>query len=205
MATKITNCKIQFFSGFYESIWNTPIEDELESMEAEGIDTADCDVDYKGYEEMVAKTITEWYEEQLRQRINKGIKVEFCTIDSPRCYNYSMDSIIVNVTLDDDAQADILTKVAEHWDYLEKKIREEHTSCSGFHSFTSNDLTEWIDSNYLFGEDYYQAAYLSCMLAYILEAEFKAEGWDDDIDLAAYYETEIEPYGYINVKEALAV
>ena len=64
--------------------------------------------------------------------------VEFLRVLSPKYYNYSTDKIECKITLADGWENEMRKFIAEHYDWLQDKITNDWTSCSGFISFIEN-------------------------------------------------------------------
>lgn len=70
--------------------------------------------------------------------------IEFESLQSPRYYNFSNDSINCEITFN----TELLQKyLDENLEEFELFIRGRYTSCSGFHSNYSNDVNDWLDVN----------------------------------------------------------
>lgn len=195
-----TDIKLQFFSGFYESIWlngNSLVDYEYE----EGLDYEDYDFDSGQYKHDVAERIVECYQSWLNELFGENVAtVTFQGVRSPQYYNYSTDSINVQVEFDDSVIAVMKEKFEKWKDLLYPIIRENHRSYSGFWSYLSDDPEEWMDK--CFNEDErYQPAYLSCLLDYLIFAHKKWAGETNiDLNYEAYYCVEIYPESYCSPK-----
>lgn len=135
------------FPGFYES-WLSQGLDQAEEMEAEhiaethGLDPStvaeamyECSDHAKGFD-LIAREYVDWLNHVLE---DTGIELTFHDVESPREYNFSTD--VLFVTVNDPAR---ILQLIEH-ERFAALIEEQFTSRSGFISFYSNDVEEWLD------------------------------------------------------------
>lgn len=156
------------FSGFYETAYgfepdmNTVIdmlfndEDYTENQKrfirhfvSSNYETA-VKEDYQQYETDVAKSVCKFLEEELSEFFKMKIEVEFQNIHSPKYYNFSNDSINVNVKCEnwDEFMGKMLSYVKEHIEHFKEYIKDNYTSYDGFMSFYSNDVKDWLKEEY---------------------------------------------------------
>jgi hypothetical protein len=116
------------FQGFYESIHDMNIDDviEREELSHDSINTKAVRVDY-----------SKLYAETLSGELS--IPFTFKELVSPRFYNYGTDCIYVDI------EKSVLYKLFNEidMDTLSQLVVDRFTSRDGFHSFYSNDLSEW--------------------------------------------------------------
>ena len=74
------------------------------------------------------------------------IKIEFQAIQSPKFYNFSNDSINVAVKVNLKA---LIGLIAERRESAAKYFKDKYTSCSGFISFHSPDIENWLNEGYI--------------------------------------------------------
>lgn len=135
------------FNGFYET-WDhdtvtSLIEDYFmneETGEPEPPENFYNTFDYTPCFEAYAKAYTTEFANLLNEELGTHIKLVFDSMDSPKYYNYETDQIYAYIRLKD---------IKELWKHttreaLENQIKARHTSCSGFISFYSNDILEWV-------------------------------------------------------------
>lgn len=155
-----------FFPGFYGTIYSSSdafeTAIELSKEDDENFDESKVDFDDNRYNETCAKLFCMGLtDEQVLPDFVES--VEFLRVLSPRYYNYSTDKIECKITLADGWETEMRKFIAEHYDWLQDKITNDWTSCSGFISFIENDLEKW--EKYLFEEN--DANYIEIMLTYM--------------------------------------
>ena len=155
-----------FFPGFYYSIYSSSdaFENaiELSKEDDENFDESKVDFDDNRYNETCAKLYCmALIDECVLPDFVESL--EFLRVLSPKYYNYSTDKIECKITLADGWENEMRKFIAEHYDWLQDKITNDWTSCSGFISFIENDLEKW--EKYLFEEN--DANYIEIMLSYM--------------------------------------
>ena len=155
-----------FFPGFYYSIYSSSdaFENaiELSKKDDENFDESKVDFDDNSYNETCAKLYCmALIDECVLPDFVESL--EFLRVLSPKYYNYSTDKIECKITLADGWENEMRKFIAEHYDWLQDKITNDWTSCSGFISFIENDLEKW--EKYLFEEN--DANYIEIMLSYM--------------------------------------
>lgn len=200
-----TSAKLQFFSGFYESIWSAGYE--LENYEyEEGVTDDDYDFDYDGYQDEVGERVTEVYQEWVRECIGCHVRVTYGGITSPKYYNYSTDSIDVVIEFDEVGKREILRAFRKHYFAIAAMIARECRSYSGYISFLTDEYWDWTDERLFDGAaEFDQPAYLSSLLDYIIRADFRARyGHSESLDYLAYEEAGVSVWPYITRKNESA-
>lgn len=124
--------RINFFSGFYNSIHDSAFDNETDwIMEEYGKEYDDFNFkcDYLAYAKSYVSAISS----------EIGMELELCDLVSPREYNFSTDVITVWMRPKD------LKKISSALDSptLKDIIKKRFTSRDGFMSFYSNDINEW--------------------------------------------------------------
>jgi len=136
------------FSGFYESLHDASLDDALiQYFDYEGCgdypehpkveDWSECssDLNWSKIHEEYAKAYNDYIASEY------GLKtLEFQELDSPMYYNFETDRIHSTIELKE--LRELLKKVDK--ETLKETIKERFTSCSGFISFYSNSLDEWL-------------------------------------------------------------
>ena len=174
------NIELPFFPGFYESsLMNSDtaywaIKDELEYMqdayilkehpEYKTLTEDDLDFRYSDFEHDLAVAFADAWWNNAPSIVES---VEFSEIVSPKYYNFSTDRLFADIELREDWQEVMRAFMKDNADWLKERIEEDWTSYDGFHSFMSNDLSEW--DKYLF-EDM-DERYISVMLGYMMYRE----------------------------------
>jgi len=72
-----------------------------------------------------------------------GLRFTYQGIQSPQFYNFSNDSINIEIELKD--MDKIIQYLNENEDEFRQHIKESYTSCDGFSSYHSNNSDDWID------------------------------------------------------------
>lgn len=70
------------------------------------------------------------------------VKVVCGVIYSPREYNFATDQIELSVTY---PKAKLRKFAADNYDEFADFLKENYSSCSGFHSYTANNYASWLD------------------------------------------------------------
>lgn len=140
--SKFIETYLPIFSGFYGTIWdNDSIISDEGYHHGLNSDILFAHVDWEEYFETVAEEIYERITEHLRA---KGLISDsrFQKLVSPRTYNFSNDSINVEVVPNRHRLKQI---VNDNWDAWHSYIKRRYSSRSGFMSYYSSDATsdEW--------------------------------------------------------------
>jgi hypothetical protein len=137
------------FPGFYNTIFEPNEDNEIEYHNQENdtdLSYDDFEFDYADYRERIASTFVESFEINFQDIM--PVKIDYQSISSPQYYNFSNDSLNIEVDLDFDKFMQI---VNENKEELREYIRENYTSYDGFNSFHSNDIEDWCDPEYVLG------------------------------------------------------
>lgn len=168
--------QVPYFSGFYYGIWDKGNNEwtEINQMKDSGLDFESlCFPDDWGFDEdycdNVANLFATEYVNLIAENIYHNVKLVKSYIISPREYNFTTDRIFAQIEIDDfDKFIKSVMSLASNPEYrtkLGKIIKENHTSCSGFISFMSNDIEDWsgllIDPN--------NEEYIWCMVGYLID------------------------------------
>lgn len=139
------------FSGFYCTIWNDVI-DSQEEMEIEyyndekGIQCEydDFIIDYSKMHNDLSENITYAIEQRL---ISLGYieKMKFQKLVSPKYYNYTNDSINIELSINEDNINKIKETIKNNPSEWTEYLGTHFTSCDGFISFHENNsnVDEW--------------------------------------------------------------
>jgi uncharacterized protein YpuA (DUF1002 family) len=176
------------FSGFYNSIWEPDFEGEEEYLEEQGFKgDASKNFDNKGYEKNAAKEFINQIENELvKLKIIRSMKFE--DVVSPKYYNYSTDSINVEIV---PSIKHIRRYIYANKEAFEKHLEEHHKSRSGFHSFFSHEFDDWKEYTNNFIDYTQDPVHLGSILEFIVQNEKI-----DEVDL--YYNTETRVSEYIS-------
>ena len=140
-----THCPL--FPGFYNTIFEPDAENEIYSYNQDnGTDLSydDFEWDYDDYRERVASTFVECFERNFQDIMLADITYQ--NISSPTYYNFSNDSINIEVDFDFDRFMQIVNENKEN---ISQYILENYTSRDGFMSFHSNNVDVWCDPEYV--------------------------------------------------------
>jgi len=142
---------LPIFQGFYGTLFES---DHLEEQAIENlnedraenklkpVEWDDVEFDYQDYMHHASLECCGAIERQL-QYIDKSIVIEFQKIVSPREYNFTNDSIDIEVTIDN--YNIILKYVEDNKEAFNAYIKECYTSYDGFTSFVTNNPVEWLN------------------------------------------------------------
>lgn len=141
---------IQDFSGFYESIHSSYLENgAIEPFQNDAGDDCAPEAFHSAFHftnEML-QAYCEKYIEALKEYLGNehGLKVEsmrFNALISPAFYNFTTDRLMVSLTVDE-IQA-LYQKVMADTGPMKAVLKEELTPRSGFVPFYSNELADWL-------------------------------------------------------------
>lgn len=153
------------FQGFYDSVWSPEWEVIIYDLNERGITlTDDWEIDEQYYTDL-AREYVSYLQEVYRNELGVDITLEFTELVRPREYNFTTDKIYCNLYCNNVKKFTerINTLIAENYDAVGEYIRKNHSSYSGFISFMSADVNDWLDK---WLEDDRQ---LSCLLYYLVE------------------------------------
>jgi hypothetical protein len=137
--------KIESYLPIFNGFYNTLFEANEEMYIEDPYDYDDYEFNYKQYHLDVAKECVGAIEQELNY-LSLGISIKFQALDSPREYNFRNDRIDVEYTLGADSLNKIHSYLLENKDAFSEYVKENYTSRSGFYSFHSNDVNEWLDN-----------------------------------------------------------
>ena len=170
--TIVQDVELPFFEGFYYSSYDSladwALEDELNYYTKEchkDITIDDLEFDFKSFSHDIVEIFTDIFKDNVPSWVEK---VENPELDSPKFYNFRTDKIYATVTLKDDWREQIAEFVKTNFDWLEKRIKQDWTSRSGFDSWIHNDIGTFV-------ENVYEAEprYISIIMQYAMELENK--------------------------------
>ena len=181
------------FTGFYGSSHSECMDDAVESMledqestELSYATSDDVELDWTGFMQEYSEAYLDAFFDKLQEET--GFLITTFKLDcviSPREYNFETDRILADVGFDELVELFAQTDLAE----LKLYIEEQCTSRSGFISFYSNELHEWLVQ----GLVNWDSVQLGLLLEFHTAGEFGV-----DVDVLAG--TEIAS-GYIEWKE----
>ncbi len=196
MKTTKINTYLPIFQGFYGTFFEADNEDDEindinSQREAKGlapIDYDKCNWDYSEYHEDVSKQCVDAIERKLQEILNKDVKISFQALASPKEYNFTNDSINIEIKLNKEAQNTIVKILKDNERALKPYIEERYSSRDGFISSHSAYYEEWIEAIKTWDNDLL-AHKLGAILGFILET---VEGYGpidlyDDIETHLVY------------------
>lgn len=134
---------LPIFPGFYNTLFECDESNVIYSYNQENgtnYEYDDFEWDYSEYENQIAINCCKAIEKLLKENnIIKSIK--FQKVVSPKYYNFSNDSINIEVELN---LGELVCFIANNKDSFSQYIESNYTSCDGFISFHSNDSDEWL-------------------------------------------------------------
>ncbi len=177
------------FTGFYNTVFEyANEEDDIQSYNEEnGTDLSydDFEWDYRGYEKRVATAFVNKLESELKHLL--PLKIDFEEIISPKEYNFVTDSLNVSLELNLD---ELLALIKERSEEAAEYFKEKYTSRSGFISFHSPYLADWLDKGYILEKPEHRVgALLECLASIEIDSD-DTMYWGDDESWIDYWPKE---------------
>ena len=180
---------LPIFPGFYNTLFepdeNIEIDCINEDRQSKGLKELNFDYfifDYDEYYNEIGYKCTEVIENTLKDILKNDISIKFEKIISPKYYNYSNDSINVEISLNKD---DIFSYLLNNYDDFKEYIKEKYSSRSGFISWFSNDANDWIKD---FADDFEMDHKIGSILEFIiLNDDYDYNLYDKIDDLPMLY------------------
>lgn len=159
------------FPGFYNTIfeYNSESDDISFYNEEHGtdFDYEDFEWDNEDYEQRVSSAFVSRLETELKQYLD--IKIEFEAVSSPKYYNFSNDSINIEVELE---LTELLKLVRSNMEEATAYFKDKYTSRDGFMSFHSNDIWDWLDKEYILEKPEHR---IGALLEYVCQSKIGDE------------------------------
>jgi hypothetical protein len=139
------------FSGFYGTIWESDDNEEREieyineQRGKKGLDPItwdEVDWNYAQHHLEVSKAVTRYIAADLKALLLIS-EMTFQELRSPREYNFTNDSINVDVVLTAGNVKKIWAYLIEHKEAFKVYLKDRYTTRSGFFSSYSNDFDAW--------------------------------------------------------------
>ena len=133
------------FPGFYNTLFESDDSSVIESYNQENgtnFDYDNFDWDYSDYYNQTAKNCCKAIEKLLKEK-NIVQSIEFQKVVSPQYYNFSNDSINIEINFD---LGELVCFIANNKSDFDAYIMRNYSSCDGFTSFHSNDGDKWLKS-----------------------------------------------------------
>lgn len=159
------------FPGFYGTIFEYDREgDDIDSYNQENktdLSYEDFEWDYADYNTRIATAFVNRLEKELNETL--PVKFEFEKVCSPREYNFTNDSINVKVEVDLKV---LLTHIKAHKKQAAEYFKNKYTSCSGFISFHSPDIEQWLKPAYIMADSAHRVgALLDCLCELVIDSD----------------------------------
>lgn len=193
------------FKGFYNSFIEYDIDrivdDELNELGIE-YDDAEIDYDFNG----IAMELFYYAKASYLDEIPFISKARFKELWSPREYNFTNDKIYYTCVIDTDGFkkwfSKLISEGGDIWGEIQERIVDNHTSCSGFISFHSNKVDDWIVDLMELDLDNDKTIY---KLGFIIDTFIECSQLEDNsywqFELAFLEDNSGELYQYIEVKK----
>lgn len=177
------------FPGFYGTVFEYQNEGEdIDSYNEENktdLKWEDFDFDYRDYESRISNAFVNRLETELNQFL--PITLTYQSICSPKEYNFANDSINIVAKLD---LKQLIGLIKERKEQATQYFKDKYTSCSGFISFHSPNIENWLNAAYILEKPAHRIGALLDCLCFI-------EISQDDI----YYWTDSESWIDYSIKE----
>lgn len=131
--------KIQSYLPVFPGFNNTILEADEEPYIKKGKTYDDYNWDYIAYNDRVAKAAVVWVEKELKGFVTS---ITFESIQSPREYNFTNDSINVTYTLK--SLKNLRDYIRTNREEFRKYLNDHYTPVPGFHPSHSRNVDEWI-------------------------------------------------------------
>lgn len=149
------------FSGFYDSLWSSVSDREIENMaeweafekqnevgtpselrlaESDFTQALNGCFDYAKFKRDMSAAYVDVFKDYLENEFGVVADIEFEALDSPREYNFTTDRIFVKL---DRVSLARIYKAARKLGNFDETIKKRHTSYDGFASYCTNDVDCW--------------------------------------------------------------
>ncbi len=158
-----TKTWLPLFPGFYSTILEPDEESEIYRYNQENGTDLDYDAfnwDYDEYRERAGKAFCNRVENELNEFL--PVKIKYQSVYSPREYNFENDSIYIEVTF---SLGKLLKLIKDRKEEAAQYFKDTFTSRSGFISFHSADIYDWLNPEYIREKPSFRVgALLECLL-----------------------------------------
>ena len=210
------NTWLPVFTGFYGTIFDSDSQDDFiqqdisdycyenklsnnvkEKLNDEVFSSNEFSTGYKDYQDRVCKSVTATIEQELKElKVVKSIKME--RLVSPREYNFSNDSINIEVVFTKKNIKEIKNIISDNMDKWRDYLKDHYSSYDGFMSFQDNypESGEWQIDNIFKKGFKNQFTNTGAILNFICEI--------NDIDEMVLIENNVDNnYLYINMESLM--
>lgn len=123
--------------------------------------------DYADYHQRVSKAFVNKLESELQYLL--PVKFEFEELRSPKEYNFRNDSINIKTELN---LRQLIDLIRDRKDKAADYFKDTYTSCDGFISFHSSDITDWLNEDYIREKSSHRVgALLDCLCSIELDKD----------------------------------
>lgn len=165
---------LPIFTGFYSTIFEPDGEDnEISDINSQRkaknlpeIEFNDCNFNYDEYQKDISIAVTNYIEKELKD-INVLSKINFEALSSPKEYNFSNDSINIEIELTKDNIEVIKKIISDNLDEYKQYLKDNYTSYDGFISFHPNTFKGWFEITKGFNDYSDKGHYLGSVLEFI--------------------------------------
>lgn len=167
------------FHGFYDSIWSALWDNDLEDLAQEHhVTELDGWVakDIKGTEQEICERYAALALDEMNSALGLNLVAKLVDVWSPREYNFYTDRIYVSIDISDEDVERVVHLMLADYNRLQNVIHDRHTSHSGFISFMSNDIDDWLKIFTADARDEDFGLYLGYVLFYLWDG---AENFED--------------------------
>lgn len=173
------------FPGFYGTVFECNSEEqEIDYYNEENKTNYkydDFNFDYTDYNNRIAKAFVNRLERELKAFL--PIKLEFQEVVSPKEYNFKNDSINISASLSIDR---LIKLIRDRIKPATQYFKDTYTSRSGFISFHSNRVYDWLRKEYILeNPDYRIGALLNCLCSIEIDQDDIIYWCDDEMHISA--------------------
>lgn len=175
METTLKKESYETFAPMFVGFYNTFLEYDNEEYDIDDYNETngtelkydDFNWDYRDYMERTSREFVSKLESELKYHL--PIEFEYQSLYSPKEYNFTTDSIYVNVHVNID---DIYGIINENKELARQYFLDQYTSRDGFISFHSNNLEDWLNKEYILENSSHRiGALLDCICSFLINKD----------------------------------
>jgi len=166
---------LPIFQGFYNTMYEPDEEQEIYNINQQRVEknlseinSEQCIFNYPEYTKDISIAVCNYLETELKD-INILTTIKFEAVSSPKEYNFSNDSINIEVELTDENIKNIKRFIYNNLDKYKQYLIDNYTHHSGFISFYSNDFNDWLKITNFFNDYSKKYHYLGSVLEFICQ------------------------------------
>ena len=137
------------FNGFYNTLFENILDNATDNAIEYHNETNETELNYDNFDfdfaliqNEICKDAISKVEEKLNE-IGINCTINFETLVSPREYNFSNDSINIEINFKKFSQ--VIEILEQNFDSFTQYIKDNYTSCSGFISSHSSYASDWME------------------------------------------------------------